>query len=38
MVERDGSGIANLIIDCEDPILIIEGLLFEVQGKISGFI
>lgn len=33
VVERDGSGIANLIIDCEDPILIIEGLLFEVEEK-----
>ncbi|UII26956.1 YbjN domain-containing protein [Fulvivirga maritima] len=33
VVEKDGSGIANLIIDCEDPILIIEGVLFEINNK-----
>jgi hypothetical protein len=31
VVENPDGGIANLIIDCEDPILIIEGLLFEVN-------
>ncbi len=30
VVENPDGGIANLIIDCEDPILIIEGLLFEI--------
>ncbi|MDE5419335.1 YbjN domain-containing protein [Labilibaculum sp. DW002] len=30
VVENPDGGIANLIIDCEDPILIIEGLLFEL--------
>ena len=27
VVEKEDSGITNLIIDCEDPILIIEGVL-----------
>lgn len=30
VVENPDGGIANLIIDCEDPILIIEGLIFEL--------
>lgn len=30
VVENPDGGIANLVIDCEDPILIIEGLLFEL--------
>lgn len=33
VVEKDDSGITNLIIDCENPILIIEGVLFEVKNK-----
>ncbi len=33
VVENPDGGIANLIIDCEDPILIIEGLLFEITGE-----
>jgi hypothetical protein len=32
VVENPDGGIANLIVDCEDPILIIEGLLFEIKG------
>ncbi|WP_321515106.1 CesT family type III secretion system chaperone [Marinifilum fragile] len=32
VVENPDGGIANLIVDCEDPILIIEGLLFEING------
>jgi len=31
VVEKAEDGISNLIIDCEDSILIIEGLLFEVN-------
>lgn len=31
IVEKDDSGITNLIIDCEDTILIIEGLLFDIN-------
>jgi len=31
VVENPDGGIANLIVDCEDPILIIEGLLFKYQ-------
>ncbi len=30
VVEKEEDGISNLIIDCEDSILIIEGLLFEL--------
>lgn len=30
VVENPDGGIANLIVDCEDPILIIEGVLFEL--------
>lgn len=33
VVEKEDSAITNLIIDCEDPILLIEGLLFEVKEK-----
>jgi len=32
VVENPEGGIANLVVDCEDPILIIEGLLFEISG------
>lgn len=31
IVENPDGGISNLIIDCEDPILIIEGVLFELK-------
>ena len=31
IVEKAESGITNLIIDCEDPILIIEVMLFETK-------
>ncbi|MDM8161374.1 YbjN domain-containing protein [Labilibaculum sp. K2S] len=30
VVENPEGGIANLIVDCEDPILIVEGVLFEL--------
>jgi hypothetical protein len=33
VVENPDGGIANLVVDCEDPILIIEGLLFEISGE-----
>ena len=33
VVEKEHSGIKNLIIDCEDTILIIELLLFEQQSN-----
>lgn len=36
VVENPDGGIANLIVDCEDPILIIEGLLFEINGDTNG--
>ncbi|WP_375578039.1 YbjN domain-containing protein [Marivirga tractuosa] len=35
IVEKEDTGITNLIIDCEDPILIIEGVLFEIKNKQS---
>lgn len=31
VVEKEEDGISNVIIDCEDSILIIEGLLFEMK-------
>ncbi len=33
IVEKEEAGITNLVIDCEDTILIIEGLLFEIKNK-----
>ncbi len=33
VVDKEEEGIKNLIIDCEDDILIIEGFLFEVKEK-----
>jgi hypothetical protein len=33
VVENQDGGIANLIIDCEDPILIVEGVLFELTNE-----
>lgn len=35
IIEKPDSGITNLIIDCEDPILVIEGVLFEIKDKSS---
>lgn len=31
VIEREEEGIYNLILDCEDPILIMEQFLFEVK-------
>ncbi|MCS7004034.1 MAG: YbjN domain-containing protein [Cytophagales bacterium] len=31
IVNKESKGIKNLVIDCEDPILIIEQMLFEVK-------
>ncbi|MBS2097060.1 YbjN domain-containing protein [Carboxylicivirga linearis] len=31
VVEKEEDGISNVIVDCEDSILIIEGLLFELS-------
>ncbi len=31
IIEKEEDGISNVIIDCEDSILIIEGLLFEMK-------
>ncbi len=31
VIEKEEDGISNVVIDCEDSILIIEGLLFEMQ-------
>lgn len=31
IIEKEEDGISNLIVDCEDSILIIEGLLFELN-------
>ncbi|MFA9370942.1 MAG: YbjN domain-containing protein [Labilibaculum antarcticum] len=33
VVENPEGGIANLIVDCEDPILIVEGVLFELNAE-----
>lgn len=31
VVEKPDAGITNLIVDCEDPILVIEVILFEMK-------
>ncbi len=31
IIEKEEDGISNVILDCEDSILIIEGLLFEMK-------
>jgi hypothetical protein len=31
VIEKEEDGISNVIIDCEDSIVIIEGLLFEMK-------
>jgi hypothetical protein len=33
VIEREEEGIYNLILDCEDPILIMEQFLFEVKNE-----
>lgn len=33
LVDKEDSGIKNLMIDCEDPILIIEQFLFEIKNE-----
>lgn len=33
IVEKAEAGITNLVVDCEDTILIIEGVLFELVNK-----
>ena len=33
VIEREDEGIYNLILDCEDPILIMEQFLFEVKNE-----
>ncbi len=35
IVEKEEEGIVNLILDCEDSILIIESLLFEMKEEAS---
>lgn len=37
VVEDEESGIKNLIIDCEDPILVLEQLIMEVPENRSDF-
>jgi hypothetical protein len=36
IIENEDQGIKNLVIDCEDPILILEQLIFELKGEPSG--
>ncbi len=36
VIEDEGQGIKNLVIDCEDPILILEQFIFELKGEPSG--
>jgi len=33
VIDREDEGIYNLILDCEDPILIMEQFLFEVKNE-----
>ena len=33
VIEREEEGICNLILDCEDPILIMEQFIFEVKNE-----
>ncbi len=35
IIENEDQGIKNLVIDCEDPILILEQLIFELKGAPS---
>lgn len=33
IIEREEEGIHNLVLDCEDPILIMEQFLFEIKNE-----
>jgi|TARA_X000000950_G_scaffold232592_1_gene281635 hypothetical protein len=33
VIEREEEGIYNLVLDCEDPILIMEQFLFEIKNE-----
>ena len=35
VIEDETKGIMNLVIDCEDPILILEQLMFDLNKKVS---
>ena len=35
MIDDDENGIKNLIIDCEDPILILEQIIMDVPSKVD---
>lgn len=37
IIDDEESGISNLIIDCEDPILILEQVIMNVPEKTDGF-
>lgn len=37
VVDAEEDGIKNLVIDCEDPILVLEQLIMEVPKNSSGF-
>ncbi len=37
IVEDEDSGIKNLVIDCEEPIVILEQLIMEVPGEVGEF-
>jgi len=33
VVEKDNTGIVNMVVDCEDPILVFEQFLFEIKNE-----
>ncbi len=37
VIDDEEKGINNLIIDCEEPILVIEQIIMEVPGKVNDF-
>ena len=37
IIDDEEKGIKNLIIDCEDPILVLEQLIMAVPQKVEGF-
>ncbi len=37
IIDDEEKGIKNLIIDCEDPVLVIEQIIMEVPQKTDGF-
>merc|ERR1712000_599752 len=37
VIDDEEKGINNLIIDCEQPILVIEQIIMEVPGKVNDF-